>query len=139
MKIKLIDVITNKEEITTGTCEVCLSTGFKDFPKFLFDVDGQEILVKMYSLTDDGYEDDEEYLDENHKLIKYYGDVKINNVIEFADWLNHFEFREPNENETIEKFLYRLANRYESTQNRKDDLYSSQSYIHKQFVKQEGD
>ena len=139
MKIKLIDVITNKEEITTGTCEVCLKTGFKNFPKFLFDVDGKEILVKMYSLTDDGYEDDEEYLDENHKLIKYYGDVKINNVIEFADWLNHLEFRDLKENEAIEKFLYRLTRRYESIQTWKDVLYSNQSYIQKEFTKQKGD
>lgn len=139
MKIKLIDVITNREKITTGTCEVCMSTGFKNFPKFLFEVDGQEILVKMYSLTDDGYEDDEEYLDENHKLIKYYSDVKINNVVEFADWLNHLEFRDLKENETIEKFLYRLTQRYESIQTWKDVLYSNQSYIQKEFVKQKGD
>lgn len=139
MKIKLIDVITNREKITTGTCEVCMSTGFKDFPKFLFDVDGHEFLIKMYTLTDDGYEDDEKYLDENHKLIKYYGDVKINNVIEFADWLNHLEFRDLKENETIEKFLYRLTQRYESIQTWKDVLYSNQSYIQKEFAKQKGD
>lgn len=139
MKIKLIDVITNKEEITTGTCEVCLKTGFKNFPKFLFEVDGKEVFVKMYTLTDDGDEDDEEYFDENHKLIKYYGDIKLNNVVEFADWLNHFEFRELKENETIEKFLYRLAYSYEFVQNDNDILYSGQSNIQKKFVKQKGD
>ena len=139
MKIKLLDVITNKEEITTGTCEVCLSTSIKDFPKFLFEVDDQKILVKLYSLTDDGDEDDEEYFDENHKLIIYYRDIKLNNVIEFADWLNHYEFRELKENEKLEKFLFSLVCSYEFLQNDKDILYSDQSYIHEKYVKRKGD
>ena len=77
MKIKLIDVKREPQEVTFGTCELCMYTGFADEPVLIFEVDGKQIEV-------DGY-----YWDWGD-----YEEIPKVNVIVLAEYVSKIEFPE---------------------------------------------
>lgn len=48
MKIKLIDIEREPQEVTFGTCDLCMSTGYADEPVLTFEVNGKQVYVNGY-------------------------------------------------------------------------------------------
>lgn len=81
MKLKLLDVRTDKEFVEFGTCKMCFSTGMVDNPVFIFEKeDGTQFEV-------DGY----------WQSWGDYVSAEIGNVIEFSGYLNKLEFDDDTE------------------------------------------
>lgn len=89
MKIKLIDVESEPQEVTFGTCELCMSTGFANEPIFTFLINGIEVEVNGYEWSWGDYDE-----------------VPDVNVIDFAAWLNKIDF--PKGTDVNFYFLQRL-------------------------------
>ena len=77
MKIKLIDVETDEEEVEFGTCELCFSTGTVSNPVFVFKTEsGKSFKVNGYEWSWGDY-----------------SEVCIDNVVNFSAWLERFNFK----------------------------------------------
>lgn len=99
MKVQLIDVVTDYEEIIVdGTCELCFSTEFFDKQTYVYDVDGKKYEIMTCN-----------------EIFGYYEKVVVDNVIDYADWLNKQTFDDVDE-DNIEDFLFELVNQYNQNQ-----------------------
>lgn len=128
MKIKLLEVSLDPQQLQLGTCEVCFSVEFAQFPTFKFEIDESATeYVEMYAYHAP-YSYDE--VDLYHFGIEYSNG--IDNAIDFADWLNQHEFRELHEGETLEDYLYRLT--YDYSYGVSDVNPSNQKYIDKYWL-----
>lgn len=93
MKYKLIDVKNEIENVTFGTCELCMSVGTNYYDVLIFEDengDQHEVEAGMWNWGD-------------------YFHIYIENAIEFADWVKDQEIDE----ELTPYVLQRLVNEYD--------------------------
>lgn len=107
MKISLMNIVTSGTgTVELGTCEYCFTVARANFPEAEFLVDGETYFVDLYDKDDYNYSElsVEEYDGEKPD--------EFGNIIDFAYWLSENEFRELNESESMEEFLYDLTEDY---------------------------
>lgn len=95
MKLKLVDVETNPHEEEVGTCEFCMSVEMVNEPVFVFEKDNGE-LVRIEAF---------------YWSWGFYDEVRIENVLGFAAYVNEQEFDE--EQELDYSWLTDLIHEYE--------------------------
>lgn len=106
MKLKLVDVQQEPHEVELGTCELCMSTTYMAEPSFIFKKeDGTTFYVDGYAWSW-GY-------------LKTVGEV--DNIIEFADFVAHVDFKEIPERQYDEDSYEWLNELIESYYNNKEE------------------
>ena len=107
MKISLMNIETAyTREIELGTCEECFRVERGQLPEAEFLVDGEFYFVELYDKDDYNY---------SELKVEDYNSEKpdeFGNIIDFAYWLNENDFRDLGEGESVETFLYDLAEAY---------------------------
>jgi hypothetical protein len=98
MKIKLVGIKYKHEEVTNGTCDLCYNTTKYKLPTYTFDIDGEPYIANLYQ---------EDYI----RYETFYRVAQISDAIEFANWLNHHEFRDVDKSE-LWLFLFNLVSDY---------------------------
>lgn len=98
MKLKLIGITYDTEEVTNGTCDLCYTTTEYKLPTYTFEINGKPYIAKLY---------EEDYI----RYETFYRVAQISDAIEFANWLNHHEFRDVDKSE-LWLFLFNLVSDY---------------------------
>ena len=98
MKLKLIGITYDTEEVTNGTCDLCYRTTEYQLPTYTFEINGKPYIAKLY---------EEDYI----RYETFYRVAQISDAIEFANWLNHHEFRDVDKSE-LWLFLFNLVSDY---------------------------
>lgn len=134
MRIRLEEVSLENGKLELGTCEQCYSVKLVHFPTFKFCVnDNETVDVEFYDY--DWSNKSYDKIDLEPFEFDYELDTRTLNAINFADWLNHHEFRELREHETIEYFLKDLTNNY--SHGIGDDNPKNQEYLEQYYFKNE--